>query len=114
MDQRKLGERKQNPSRPETKIARARIARGVTQAELAEATGISIRAIQELVRGVIPNPRIRNLINVAAALGLKLEDVCEDEWLRPGKLGYWQAQPDHSVPHQRVTPLKKRPGRFEE
>jgi transcriptional regulator with XRE-family HTH domain len=108
--ERKPGERKQNPSLSETKIARLRVKHGVTQQDLADATGVSIRTIQELERGDVENPRIRGLVNIAAALGVGLKAICEDEWLEPAKLSKYQAQPRKvSEPVER---LEKTPGRF--
>lgn len=112
MDERKSGERWRNPSQRNTKIARARLDHGATQKELAEATGLSIRTIQELERGEIENPRIRNLVNIAAALGKNWIDLCEDEWLQPGKLNWYQATTPKDGLSEPVNRLKKKPGRF--
>jgi transcriptional regulator with XRE-family HTH domain len=76
-----VGERKTNPSKKVTTLAELRVRLGITQTELAEASGVGLRAIQEIERGDIRNPRIRYLINIAMALGLDLDDVCEEEWL---------------------------------
>jgi transcriptional regulator with XRE-family HTH domain len=66
---------------PETKLAHARISRGVTQDELAEAVGISVPTYRLLERGLTPNPKLRYLVNIAIALGVELEAILEDEWL---------------------------------
>jgi transcriptional regulator with XRE-family HTH domain len=76
-----VGERKSNPSKKVTTLAQLRVRFGITQTELAEASGVGLRALQEIERGEIDNPRIRYLINIAMALGLELQDVCEEEWL---------------------------------
>jgi transcriptional regulator with XRE-family HTH domain len=109
---RKPGERKQNPSKGETKLAQQRIKHGVTQEELAQATGMSIRAIQQLERREIRNPRIRGLVNLSTALGVSLKAICEDEWFEPIKLGKWQVRPDERYKPEPVERLPKKPGRF--
>lgn len=96
------------------KVAQLRIEHGVTQQELADATGMHVRTIQELERGWVQNPKIRSLVNIAAALGVKLEDVCEDEWLVPRKLFPYQGRHNSKLPPQGIEKLKKQPGRFEE
>ncbi len=82
-------------SRPEvskraTKLARLRYERDVPQRELAEATGLSLRTLKRLELGEIPNPPIRYLANCALALGARLEDVAEDEWLTWSQLAAGQ------------------------
>lgn len=76
-----MGERRSNPSKKVTKLAEIRVRFGITQAELAQGSGVGLRALQEIERGDIRNPRVRYLINLAMTLGLDLEDICEDEWL---------------------------------
>lgn len=76
-----MAERKNNPSAKVTRLADLRVRLGITQTELAAASGVGLRAIQEIERGEIRNPRIRYLTNIAMVLGLDLEDVCEPEWL---------------------------------
>ncbi len=67
---------------PDTKLARARMSRGVTQEELAQAVGISVPTYRRLERGETKNPKLRHLVNCAIALGVELHDVIEDEWLQ--------------------------------
>jgi transcriptional regulator with XRE-family HTH domain len=64
----------------DSKLHQARLARGVTQEELARVTGISRRTLQRIERGEMSNPHIRQLTNCALALGLELDDLIEDEW----------------------------------
>jgi transcriptional regulator with XRE-family HTH domain len=64
----------------DTKLHQARLARGVTQEELAWFTGISRRTLQRIERGDMSNPPIRYLTNCALVLGLELDDLIEDEW----------------------------------
>lgn len=66
---------------PETKLARVRMSRGVTQDELAKAVGISVPTYRRLERGEVENPKLRHLVNCSIALGVELDDVLEDEWL---------------------------------
>jgi transcriptional regulator with XRE-family HTH domain len=108
----KTGERWRNPSHKNTKLARARVAHGATQKELAEATGIDIRTIQELERGEVHNPRIRLLVNIGAALGLDWLDLCEDAWLQPGKLLKYQARPPDDGSLEPISVLPKKLARF--
>jgi transcriptional regulator with XRE-family HTH domain len=65
---------------PETKLAHARMSRGVTQDELARAVGISVPTYRRLERGEVRNPKLGQLVNCAIALGVELDTVIEDEW----------------------------------
>ena len=67
-------------TKPETHLARARMNRGVTQEELAEAIGISIPTYRRLERGRVENPPLRYLVNAALALGVELDALIEDRW----------------------------------
>lgn len=64
----------------DTKLAAARLRRGVTQQELASATGISPATYWRLEHGRMTDPSVRLLVNCALALGVALEDLIEDEW----------------------------------
>ena len=65
----------------ETKIARLRAERGLTQAAMARLTGIAPQTYWRLERGQIKNPPITYLVNCAMVLGCELVDVCEKRWL---------------------------------
>jgi transcriptional regulator with XRE-family HTH domain len=67
-------------TKAETRLARARMARGVTQGELASVMGVSLPTYRRLERGQAENPGLRYLVNAALALGVELEDLIEDEW----------------------------------
>lgn len=67
--------------KPRTRLARIRIWRGVSQRDLAAATGISLSTIRRIESGEQTNPQIRYLTNIAAALHCPLETICEHEWL---------------------------------
>jgi transcriptional regulator with XRE-family HTH domain len=54
--------------------------RGVTQQEMADATGMSGSTYWRLEHGRLPDPPIRLLANCALALGVRVEDLIEDEW----------------------------------
>jgi transcriptional regulator with XRE-family HTH domain len=73
--------RKPERSKGETKLARLRVARGLSQAEMAELTGIPEGTYWKLERGRYPNPRIRHLVNCAIVLDVSLEELAEDDWL---------------------------------
>lgn len=63
-----------------TKLALWRERRGVTQEELARATGLSTSVYWRLENGRYDNPPLRYLMNCALALGCELTDLIEDEW----------------------------------
>jgi transcriptional regulator with XRE-family HTH domain len=65
-----------------SRLAALRTKRGLTQAQFAEAIGLSIATYQRLEEGRMDNPPIRYLVNAAIALDVRLDDVCEPEWLR--------------------------------
>jgi transcriptional regulator with XRE-family HTH domain len=72
--------RRQSQSKKATRLARLRIERGMSQTELAEASGLSIATLRRLERGTIANPPLRYLANCAIVLGVKVEELIEDEW----------------------------------
>lgn len=65
-----------------TKLAAVRLRRGMTQREVADATGISYATYQRLERGELDNPPLRYLTNCALVLGVRLGDLIEDAWLQ--------------------------------
>ena len=67
---------------PSTRLAHARLSRGVTQEELAEAVGVSVPTLRRLERGEVENPKLRHLVNCSIALGVKLDEILEPEWLQ--------------------------------
>jgi len=78
----------------------------VTQEELAAAIGVSAPTLRGLERGEVENPKLRTLVNCALALGVDLDDVLEDDWLKwlptgkarrpPKPSKFWRDA--HSVP----------------
>lgn len=95
------------PVHRKTKLAEWREKRGVTQEELAIATGISTSTIRRLENPADlakANPPLRYLQNCALALGCKLNQLVEPEWQewmpfdqrkpRPPKAdGFWRPSP---------------------
>ena len=74
------GRRPGEQTKVETKLAAARVLRGMTQAEVAAATGIPLSTYWKLERDEIKNPGIRDLANCAIVLGCKLEELIDDGW----------------------------------
>jgi transcriptional regulator with XRE-family HTH domain len=72
--------RRDRGAKAETKLARARLASGLTQRDLIEATGMSRSVYWRLERGRIDNPPLRHLTNCAIVLGVPVEELIEDEW----------------------------------
>lgn len=72
--------RRQDQTDIRTRLASARVRRGVTQAELAAAIGIALPTYRRLERGQMESPPLRYLTNAALALGVELDDLIEDEW----------------------------------
>ena len=72
--------RRKPQSKQATRLARLRLERGISQVELAQATGISIATLRRLERGNIPNPPLRYLTNCAIVLGVEVEELIEDAW----------------------------------
>nr|DAH42107.1 MAG TPA: hypothetical protein [Bacteriophage sp.] len=64
-------------NRPITKLEWSRRMAGMTQAELAEASGVNIRQIQrvELGEAEAGNLTAKNLISIADALGVDVRDL---------------------------------------
>jgi transcriptional regulator with XRE-family HTH domain len=86
----------------ETKLARVRMSRQVSQDEMADALGISVPTYRRLERNKMDNPGLRYLVNAALALGVELDDIIEDEWREwmvfaksrprpPDHGGFWRA-----------------------
>jgi transcriptional regulator with XRE-family HTH domain len=85
--------------KPQTKIAARRQQIRLSQKQLSDLSGISLRTIQRLERGDVENPPIRYLVNLAMALDCQLTDICEDAWFewtvlkdgppKPPPAGHW-------------------------
>jgi transcriptional regulator with XRE-family HTH domain len=72
--------REQGKSPLATKIAVERMRAGLTQAELARHTGLSVEAIRRLEGGHQKEPRLRAIANIAHVLALPIEELLEDDW----------------------------------
>lgn len=75
--------------------------RGVSQPELAKATGVSVATIRRLESGRMDNPPLRYLVNCALALGVELDTLIEKPWREwkvfdtrspepPSREGFWR------------------------
>ena len=95
----------------ETKLGALRVRRGVTQRELAEATGISLAVYIRLEHGRLKNPPIRCLANCAIALGVPLDRVLEDEWKTWTALDGGPAEPPKPMSLRRTPPKEAAPRR---
>ncbi|HJQ49201.1 MAG TPA: helix-turn-helix transcriptional regulator [Gaiellaceae bacterium] len=108
-----------------TRLTRARIRAGVTQAELAEAVGVSAKTIHRLeLKWPDCDPGVRLLHNISVALDVPLLKLCEPSWLtwnnlnektpkppgknfrKPGKLDrpLWREQREWIPPGVKATP----------
>lgn len=63
-----------------TPLARERVRAGLTQAELARWTGLSVETIRRLEGGHEKEPRLRPLVNIARVLDLPVERLLEERW----------------------------------
>ncbi len=64
----------------ETRLAAVRVEKNISQPELARRVGINLNTYRRIERGETANPGIRHLTNIAIALGVPLEQICEPEW----------------------------------
>jgi transcriptional regulator with XRE-family HTH domain len=110
-----------------TRLSRARLRAGVSQEELAEAVGVSVKTIHRLERKwkhPKSDPGIRLLHNISVALDVPLLALCEPSWLtwnnlngetpeppgkkfrRPGRLDrpQWRAYREGIPPGAKATP----------
>jgi len=58
---------------------------GLTQFELAEKAGISLRGVQDIERGLIASPRISTLYKIADAFGMQIESLTGDAPASPNE-----------------------------
>ena len=67
-------------SSADTRLARLRQERGVTQEALADAIGMSRQTYAQLEFAELPLRQLRYLANAAILLGCELEDLVEDSY----------------------------------
>jgi transcriptional regulator with XRE-family HTH domain len=88
--------RRDQQSSARTRIAVARVRRGITQADLADALGLSLATYRKLEHGRMDNPPLRYLVNLGIALDVPFSALVEDRWRD------WAAiSPDRSTPPDR-------------
>lgn len=63
-----------------TKLQRLRVEKGLSQSELAEKSGVTLRSIQCYEQGYRPieNARIESLFDLCVVLNCKLEDIIDN------------------------------------
>lgn len=59
-------------------IARARQGSGLSQADVAAATGLSPDAIRQIEQERVPNPSFFTIVDIASATGTTIADLLED------------------------------------
>ena len=66
---------------PECRLGKMRIKRGMSQKDLATASGVSSRAIRGYEQGelLLENAKLNTLCDLCLALGCKIEDIIEDD-----------------------------------
>jgi DNA-binding XRE family transcriptional regulator len=69
-------------TKPESKLARVRVERGLTQEEMTRLTGLNTSTYWRLERKRIKNPPIGYLAVCADVLDVSLDDIVEDEYRR--------------------------------
>lgn len=75
-----MSARKDQQTVVRSRLAVARVAAGVTQAEAAERIGIGLATYRRLERGQVENPPLRYLVNAAIMFGVDVDDVIDDRW----------------------------------
>lgn len=83
-----MGARKGQQSGGYTKLARARIAAGLTQQELADKVNISLRTIKRLENDWLFEPRLNWFLRLSLALEVPLVDLIEDYDLDGSGIGF--------------------------
>lgn len=104
----------------DTRLARWRLRRGVTQTNLARAIGIDVKVYRRIEKGDRVPP-LDVLLNCAIALRVSLDDLVEDEWRRwqvldqrsaappdPDELWSVDADREHQTPPERAARLAPR------
>ena len=73
--------RVENGLKDETKLQKIRVRKGLSQSQLAKASGVAVRTIQHYERGVrdIDGAKLDTICKLCLALGCKIEDILENE-----------------------------------
>jgi transcriptional regulator with XRE-family HTH domain len=89
-------------TKPRTKLARWRLKRKLTQADMVRWTGVPLSTYQRLEHGNYQRPQVQALANCAIVLDCSLEDLLEERFLRwtvfhpdaasPPKTPVWQTR----------------------
>jgi tetratricopeptide (TPR) repeat protein/transcriptional regulator with XRE-family HTH domain len=96
-------------------LRRRRAESGVTQEELAERCGLSVRAISDIERGVTGRPRRASVELIADALGLSATDLDElGGGRRTGGTGGTGGEPESAIPRQLPAAVRNFAGRSAE
>ncbi|HET8751951.1 MAG TPA: helix-turn-helix transcriptional regulator [Gaiellaceae bacterium] len=74
-----MPERKTNPTIARTNLARERVAAGLTQEEMANFVGLSVRDYRRL-EGAKRWPLLAELVNCSLVLGVPFEKVAPTDW----------------------------------
>ena len=86
--------RKDQQTRPRTRIAQLRLEHNLTQAAVAYAIGIPLSSYRKLERGRQRSPNLRVLVNLSLLYDVPLESILHPWWLAwEGELSsekYWQ------------------------
>jgi DNA-binding XRE family transcriptional regulator len=85
-------------AKAETKLARLRLARGISRGHLARRAGMSESTVKRLERGHQPNPPFRHLVNLALVLEVPIEAIVEDEWREGTRLSAHLPGPRGTAP----------------
>ena len=64
-----------------SRLAARRVERNLSQAALANLSGISLRTLLRPERKEVDNPPVRYLVNLSIVLHCRVSDLIEDEWL---------------------------------
>ena len=66
------------------KLKEVRLAKGLTQKQLADSANINIRVLQHYEQGTknFDHARLETLLDIAAALGCRIADIVESEELK--------------------------------
>src|ERR671910_472674 len=76
------------------RIKAARTAAGMTQMDVARGTDLSLQAVGDIERGIVRDPHISSLRQIARALGIPVTQMLEDSFREPVPLVKAQAARD--------------------